>query len=228
MPPATCPGPAELPPRARRIPPVVIGMVRQNGTTSACAENTSPMPHSRQPSRNYLRVRGEYSISDAELLEQLELPPRARRIRGPPGAIRPAYGTTSACAENTNFFAPPNAFRQNYLRVRGEYTGAMTRMRLSKELPPRARRIQQNGDALKQIEGTTSACAENTVAAPTGTPPSGNYLRVRGEYQQRRSMGHPQMGTTSACAENTLLHPCDAAGHRNYLRVRGEYPTSSV
>ena len=50
------------------------------------------------------------------------------------------------------------------------------------ELPPRARRIQQNGDALKQIEGTTSACAENTAGNVGTWLSEGNYLRVRGEY----------------------------------------------
>ena len=50
----------ELPPRARRIPPMVRNDRGKNGTTSACAENT---PHGTQPKwtgRNYLRVRGEY------------------------------------------------------------------------------------------------------------------------------------------------------------------------
>ena len=56
------------------------------------------------------------------------------------------------------------------------------------ELPPRARRIQQNGDALKQIEGTTSACAENTPIPFQIKPRLGNYLRVRGEYCGQR--GH--------------------------------------
>ena len=52
--------PVELPPRARRILLRLALVVLRSGTTSACAENTSPMPHSSQPSRNYLRVRGEY------------------------------------------------------------------------------------------------------------------------------------------------------------------------
>ena len=91
------------------------------------------------------------------------------------------------------------------------------------ELPPRARRIQQNGDALKQIEGTTSACAENTPIPFQIKPRLGNYLRVRGEFCGQRghvasrgelpprarrilipsNAGTKMVGTTSACAENT-------------------------
>ena len=51
----------------------------------------------------------------------MELPPRARRIHG--GNIqRPiAFGTTSACAENTGIFPARYRHQGNYLRVRGEY-----------------------------------------------------------------------------------------------------------
>ena len=71
---------SELPPRTRRIPPAVVVAMGQQGTTSACAENTRPghRPHpgdgttsacaentrgdheDRPYQRNYLRVRGEY------------------------------------------------------------------------------------------------------------------------------------------------------------------------
>ena len=71
----------------------------------------------------------------------------------------------------------------NYLRVRGEYCTVAFLPGMSPELPPRARRIQQNGDALKQIEGTTSACAENTQRRMADASDTGNYLRVRGEYR---------------------------------------------
>ena len=50
----------ELPPRARRIR--VRGSVsyRKDGTTSACAENTTVRITSGPVKGNYLRVRGEY------------------------------------------------------------------------------------------------------------------------------------------------------------------------
>ena len=74
-------------------------------------------------------------------------------------------------------------------------------------------------------------------------PPSGNYLRVRGEYvlidlsyerieelppRARRILAADQAtrvadGTTSACAENTHRAAYHQENRRNYLRVRGEY-----
>ena len=116
----TCPKP-ELPPRARRIqrPAKRVGALQ--GTTSACAENTLPKTSVDVTDGNYLRVRGEYSISDAELLEQLELPPRARRIPATVEVRRAPRGTTSACAENTSPTWDAPRLMRNYLRVRGEY-----------------------------------------------------------------------------------------------------------
>ena len=73
---------SELPPRARRIPGWAIGLDKLPGTTSACAENTGEISWPHHGSRNYLRVRGEYSISHTQISYDLELPPRARRIPG--------------------------------------------------------------------------------------------------------------------------------------------------
>ena len=50
----------ELPPRARRILQSPSSARYSGGTTSACAENTAAFPIYTAPSRNYLRVRGEY------------------------------------------------------------------------------------------------------------------------------------------------------------------------
>ena len=51
----------ELPPRARRIPIQKFKRYCVGGTTSACAENTSRWYIGYMASRNYLRVRGEYT-----------------------------------------------------------------------------------------------------------------------------------------------------------------------
>ena len=76
---------------------------------------------------------------------------------------------------------------------------------------------------------------------------SGNYLRVRGEYDSqakscvsfwelppraRRILGQVTgdrgwQGTTSACAENTQVMPVAQIEKWNYLRVRGEYHLTS-
>ena len=52
---------------------------------------------------------------------------------------------------------------RNYLRVRGEYPLGIAKTLPIVELPPRARRIP--GFAIHTVhnDGTTSACAENTL-----------------------------------------------------------------
>ena len=72
--------PAELPPRARRIPPSCSSPFASGRTTSACAENTAAYHDSVGTDRNYLRVRGEYHKSWYQHCSIVELPPRARRI----------------------------------------------------------------------------------------------------------------------------------------------------
>ena len=131
----------------------------------------------------------------------------------------------------------------NYLRVRGEYRFNLVFNSLSRELPPRARRIHNVFACAGQDLRTTSACAENTEAFRAVKDSGGNYLRVRGEYQipfqepptgaelpprarripRRRFVVSSMAGTTSACAENTSSAPGGAPNSRNYLRVRGEY-----
>ena len=70
----------------------------------------------------------------------------------------------------------------NYLRVRGEYVDDGVVYPLDQELPPRARRIRILNNLRGPQEGTTSACAENTIVWWTKSMMSWNYLRVRGEY----------------------------------------------
>ena len=91
----------ELPPRARRILQGFFEQVRRHGTTSACAENTGFPRCGGAPTRNYLRVRGEYRARAPPPASPPELPPRARRILGAADFLKGLAGTTSACAENT-------------------------------------------------------------------------------------------------------------------------------
>ena len=201
----TQPSGVELPPRARRIPSGNLATTPLTGTTSACAENTWLGVGVTCPSRNYLRVRGEYRIWRMMLMLLRELPPRARRILNAIQSLQQVIGTTSACAENTDPLS--------------------TTEDLTKELPPRARRIQAVKAATGADYGTTSACAENTFG--TGRPeiPTRNYLRVRGEYSATFAKTGTEgelpprarrirvwgknllmpLGTTSACAENTRV-----------------------
>ena len=173
----------------------------------------------------------------------MELPPRARRIRPAWIPRRSLLGTTSACAENTQ---PGHAYmgeQWNYLRVRGEYEVKALLEQISKELPPRARRIRYPNNGGGYTKGTTSACAENTHGQKPPWRKIWNYLRVRGEYvldwqyeatttelpPRARRIPHPGArrccpgGTTSACAENTRKTSSPRCGRWNYLRVRGEY-----
>ena len=172
----------ELPPRARRIPAEEITKGLQAGTTSACAENTRLQPHSGVKPWNYLRVRGEYRMMSMMVFSNMELPPRARRIPLSSHLEAGRWGTTSACAENTGWASAGDAYRWNYLRVRGEYSPGKTSTPGFVELPPRARRIPFDGMECANLRGTTSACAENTVSASVSSGFTWNYLRVRGEY----------------------------------------------
>ena len=139
--PSKTPYPGELPPRARRILFLTLANIKISGTTSACAENTCPPPGETPPSRNYLRVRGEYDQVAEALQSGQELPPRARRILAGMIGLSGTIGTTSACAENTSWPPPTHAMSRNYLRVRGEYSRRMLGGMGGGELPPRARRI---------------------------------------------------------------------------------------
>ena len=111
----------ELPPRARRIRYSSGIAAAIGGTTSACAENTDPPRQSFHKPRNYLRVRGEYSLDTQVDAESWELPPRARRILAVNQIAASIAGTTSACAENTVRKTERRPSSWNYLRVRGEY-----------------------------------------------------------------------------------------------------------
>ena len=153
----------ELPPRARRIHGVLQAPVVVLGTTSACAENTVRALAFPLSAWNYLRVRGEYMLQIRVRVVDKELPPRARRIQRKYLNWPVASGTTSACAENTRFLQDQTTRTWNYLRVRGEYLRKRYHTHHPRELPPRARRILLNKLPIQIKNGTTSACAENTV-----------------------------------------------------------------
>ena len=152
----------ELPPHARRIRPLLERFFGRMGTTSACAENTINSWGLGLNPWNYLRMRGEYTVSGRNFFLSLELPPHARRIPGKHAPKHRQLGTTSACAENTIFLTLIHVKIRNYLRMRGEYLNAIGDYPEPVELPPHARRIQDRRQAARSPIGTTSACAENT------------------------------------------------------------------
>ena len=192
----------ELPPRTRRIHLAMVKRHPTGGTTSAYAENTGSGHRITDPTRNYLRVRGEYFHGVGELPPGAELPPRTRRIPTAAGAVKITIGTTSAYAENTPGVAHQWGEPGNYLRVRGEYTAGRLISDLILELPPRTRRIPTARNYRMGFVGTTSAYAENTEGA---------------------AQSDAVLGTTSAYAENTAPLVWESPLTWNYLRVRGEY-----
>ena len=158
----TSPAFRELPPRARRIREISSRMLENLRTTSACAENTSEKKDHSPSQGNYLCVRGEYSDGVSPWPDNMELPPRARRIRLGKDHPHPRNCPPSARAENSTRCLLVALPIWNYLRVRGEYTAIAERARLTLELPPRARRILRGCGRGPDRPGTTSACAENT------------------------------------------------------------------
>ena len=129
-------------------------------------------------------MRGEYEDYLATPRGLVELPPRARRIHFA-GLDRLVHvGTTSACAENTRRDRWRVETHRNYLRVRGEYSENDTHGMPYMELPPRARRIPTSRPSISRVNGTTSACAENTLLNGHLHSFMWNYLRVRGEYSR--------------------------------------------
>ena len=107
-------------------------------------------------------MRGEYDTIARGKYKSTELPPRARRIPDSMCTRLVVRGTTSACAENTFGVVGDVMGHGNYLRVRGEYSGTPGWGSAAEELPPRARRIQGFLPYRLAVDGTTSACAENT------------------------------------------------------------------
>ena len=188
-------------------------------------------------------MRGEYCATATPRCGIRELPPRARRIPPHPAQSCRTRGTTSACAENTTTPRTILPYSRNYLRVRGEYLLSGFYSRDGWELPPRARRIHHRHGIGTSGQGTTSACAENTLLPASNSLHLWNYLRVRGEYTKKpektsftvelppRARRIPNeadlrpgvVGTTSACAENTKSRRSRLSRPWNYLRVRGEY-----
>ena len=121
-----------------------------------------------------------------------KLLPRVRGIRGIPSMPSRIPGTTSAYAENTWWEVSMPSMVWNYLRVRGEYLVWHPGAWPVWELPPRTRRIPGGRSRCPRWFGTTSAYAENTPARQYSHGPTGNYLRVRGEYWDYQGDCEPQ------------------------------------
>ena len=150
---------------------------------------------------NYLRMRGEESLSYQNTAARMELPPHARRRVDLVPQWNIGVGITSACAEKSGAASFACMAARNYLRMRGEEgvvlaqadtEGNYLRMRgeewncgsaflALRELPPHARRRVVAYLSADGVDGITSACAEKrSLFLAAGVRPR-NYLRMRGE-----------------------------------------------
>ena len=130
----------ELPPHARRRGSRVVVVGFERGITSACAEKSATVDSACSRAWNYLRMRGEETVSVPYSSSGLELPPHARRrALAHPGGFM-GHGITSACAEKSKRWHHFALVLGNYLRMRGEELLMTTSGLPDKELPPHARR----------------------------------------------------------------------------------------
>ena len=179
----------ELPPHARRRAFRLSVSSAAVGITSACAEKRPDTPHHRYRCGNYLRMRGEEAYRIARSTSAWELPPHARRRGATKRVDRDELGITSACAEKRPV-QPSNRIRpRNYLRMRGEEFTPTAKAKKSQELPPHARRRENQPAPAVVALGITSACAEKRTPRLFTRTISENYLRMRGEESMAANYG---------------------------------------
>ena len=172
----------------------------------------------------------------------MEIPPRARRRGARCFWLVGVSGNTSACAEKSSEPGLLHPAYWKYLRVRGEEPLLGLLVCGFQEIPPRARRRDEERTLRLIGFGNTSACAEKRRSKHEVSQNPWKYLRVRGEETKpscrepisseipprarRRAFRAPGPvdgnGNTSACAEKRSHRVYPRLGIRKYLRVRGE------
>ena len=115
-------------------------------------------------------------------IQEMELPPLARRILHFRSAAFENVGITPARAGNTRRFGLVPIGYGNYPRSRGEYVNELSRGLAERELPPLARGILSESNAQASSTGITPARAGNTERVTPITCSFRNYPRSRGEY----------------------------------------------
>ena len=98
----------------------------------------------------------------AAAVNNLEIPPRARRRVRSPSCGQPGKGNTSACAEKSRALVWMRMRWRKYLRVRGEEDYDRLQAARDVEIPPRARRRALRRRTRADERGNTSACAEKS------------------------------------------------------------------
>ena len=164
---------------------------------------------------------------------------RSRRCaRGPDCR---SLGITSACAEQTTDISCYITLGGDHLRVCGADEGCGESSSLLLGSPPRVRSRRCLPRPLCRRDGITSACAEQTWSASTGSTAGRDHLRVCGADFSSSTvlpfgMGSPPRvrsrpdsdgmratpgGITSACAEQTPDEIPRAGAGGDHLRVCG-------
>ncbi|KKO84833.1 hypothetical protein VH15_10965 [Corynebacterium ulcerans] len=133
---------------------------------------------------NYLRIRGEKHTIGAVNDSNQELPPHTRRKVWRIFQYGASRGTTSAYAEKSSVRCMNIRYTRNYLRIRGESTVFVARLKATLELPPHTRRKVPVFTEEHMIKRTTSAYAEKSGSRFHEPEPGWNYLRIRGEKQR--------------------------------------------
>ena len=168
-------------------------------------------------------------------------PPRVRSRLLPP--VRPdrTLGITSACAEQTRWNCPTRSGRRDHLRVCGADLHHFSNASRAEGSPPRVRSRRGRALPRREVEGITSACAEQTTSEGRRGRSGRDHLRVCGADQRGRPMkrwetgspprvrsrpeavpeGCPEDGITSACAEQTPWGMATGGLIGDHLRVCG-------
>ena len=211
------------PPRVRSRRPRPAPCGHRRGITSACAEQTYPVPARREACGDHLRVCGADQKGAAMTTTNPGSPPRVRSRREHVPVGRQSVGITSACAEQTTWARCWIACVRDHLRVCG--ADVQHHLTLMEHLgsPPRVRSRPCEFVCYDFEEGITSACAEQTSRHPERPGRRRDHLRVCGADKPRRLFstwcrGSPPrvrsrlsavqgawngVGITSACAEQT-------------------------
>ena len=209
------------PPRVRSRLAVRRDRARHHGITSACAEQTPTMASCPALRRDHLRVCGADSLRPIHHRRAWGSPPRVRSRQHDDGEVQARPGITSACAEQTTVRPTPRPHAEDHLRVCGADFVTQLPGRVASGSPPRVRSRRHVVHIIGNVEGITSACAEQTSASSnirsghSGSPP-----RVRSRHPLRVGFVVP-FGITSACAEQTALVRAVNLRGPDHLRVCG-------
>ena len=111
-------------------------------TLSTCVENTAFPYFSFTAPKDHLHIRGEYNQSTTCRRWARGSPPHTWRIPSAGCANFFIIGITSTYVENTETGGRNNALARDHLHIRGEYSRAVTSLKMNGGSPPHTWRIR--------------------------------------------------------------------------------------